>query len=296
MRGPWALSRISLRTGSRRHGPRFDVGGITLAAGYLWIYGVPRISSPVAWQVDPATLARVRSITLPPLPPRFPGLSPLVTAGPAGSVWIGSDRTLLRVNARTGDHLASATLPAGLLVSDISADLAGGDLYVSAAHQVHGGMTGAVMLEFDARSGRRLAMRSGGLISYSVAGAWLTAVPGGVWASFRTGMLGLTVHLSDKGLRMIAPPAPGIASRPANGIFHWPMYETTVYGGGALWLGNQLGIIACLDPRTGRVRASERISQSQLVFKLAVDQTRGTIIAIDSRGLTRITPPAQCWG
>jgi hypothetical protein len=211
-------------------------------------------------------------------------------------VWIGSDRTLLRIDARTGEHLAAATLPTGLLVSDIAADPAGGDLFVSAARLVGGGMGGLVMLEYDARSGHRLAVRSAGLLRDSAAGAWLTAVPGGVWASYRTGMLGLTVHLSQHGLRMIAPPGPGIASHPANGVFHWPMYETAVYGGGVLWLANQVGIVACLDPRTGRVIAAERVSQSQLISEFAVDQARRAIIAIDNRGLARITPPGQCWG
>src|SRR5262249_37346801 len=93
VRGPWVLRRIDLRTGSRRRGPTVGVGGLAMAAGYLWIYGVPRASAqPVAWQVDPVTLARVRSIAFPRLPPRFAGASPVITAGPAGSVWIGYDR------------------------------------------------------------------------------------------------------------------------------------------------------------------------------------------------------------
>jgi len=294
--GPWMLRRIDLRTGSQRGGPSFTVGGIAMAAGYLWIYGLPRASSsPVIWQIDPATLARVRLITLARLPPEFPGPWPAITAGPAGSVWIGSDRSLLRVDAGTGEQLAAATLPSGLVVSHISADPAAGDLYVSAARLAGGGMEGLVMLEYDANSGHRLVVRSGGLMSDSVAGAELTAVPGGVWASFRTGLLGLTVHLSHDGLRMIRPPGPGVVSRPANGIFHWPMYETTVYAGGALWLANQVGIVACLDPRTGRVVASERVPQSQLILELAVDQARRTIIVGDGRGLAVITPPARCW-
>jgi len=119
--------------------------------------------------------------------------------------------------------------------------------------------------------------------------------PNGVNLMANTGLLGLTVHLSHDGLRMIRPPGPGVVSRPANGIFHWPMYETTVYAGGALWLANQVGIVACLDPRTGRVVASERVPQSQLILELAVDQSRRTIIVGDGRGLAVITPPGRCW-
>jgi len=132
------------------------------------------------------------------------------------------NRMLIRVDPVTGANLAAATLPSGLLVSDLAVDPMGRDLYVSAAHLVRGGMEGTVMLSYDARSGRGLVTRTGGLIRYSVAGAQLTAVPGGVWASFRTGMLGLTIHLRQKDLGMIAAPGSGIASRPATGVFHWP--------------------------------------------------------------------------
>jgi hypothetical protein len=79
---------------------------------------------------------------------------------------------------------------------------AGTTLYVSA----YGGRAGGVILEYDARTGRRLAAASGVPIRYALAGAELTAVPGGVWASFRTGMEGLTIHLGAPGLRMTTPP------------------------------------------------------------------------------------------
>jgi hypothetical protein len=216
-------------------------------------------------------------------------------------VWIGSDRTVLQVATATGSILRRVTLPPGLAVSGIAVDPAATTLYVSAAHVARdGGDWALAMLEYGARSGRRVATASGGLLRYSVAGAELTAVPGGVWASFRTGMLGLTLHLSRADLQMITPPGPRIA-RSRAGIFHWPMYEATAYGGGALWVVNQLGIVACLDPRTGKVRASERAGQSprsanQLIYQLlAVDPATHTIYARDLIGLIQITPPRRCW-
>jgi hypothetical protein len=109
-------------------------------------------------------------------------------------------------------------------------------------------------------------------------------------------MLGLTIHLGAKGLRMIAPPGPGIALAPATGVFHWPMDETTAYGGGALWVANQVGIVACLDPRTGKIRASEHLPQSQLIYQLdAIDPTARTIFAHHYGDLLQITPPRRCW-
>jgi hypothetical protein len=295
IRGPYVLECTQLRTGSVHEGPGFPVGSLTIASGYLWVYGAsePR-ARPVVYQVNPASLARVRAIALPAVPDGF--IETAFATGPGGSVWIGSYRTLLRVGVSAGIASTRVTLPPGLTVSDISVDPARTILYVSAAHIVDGGFGGLVMLEYDARSGRLLAAASSGLLSYSVAGAALTAVPGGVWVSFRTGMLGLTIHLRQADLKMIAPPGPGIALTSPNGVFHWPMYEATAYGGGALWVANQVGIVACLDPRTGQVRASERVSQARLPYQLqAIDPARHAIYALSANGLLQIIPPPRCW-
>ena len=290
IRGPWELCRISLATGAVRRGPTFPVGGLAMASGRLWLYGPAGPGAPpVVTEVNPVTMQRVRQIPLPSAPVA-------ITAGSAGSVWIVSDRTLLRVSVPTGAAVVRVTLPAGLAGDDVSADPRRATVYVSAAHVVRGGMSGLVLLEYDARSGRKLAAADGGLISDSVMGAALTAVPGGVWASFRTGMLGLTVHRGARALRMIAPPGPGIALAPATGVFHWPMYETTAYGGGALWVANQVGIVACLDPRSGRIRASEHLPESRLVYSIdAIDPMRRVIYALRDGGLQQITPPRGCW-
>lgn len=299
MRGPYVLACTDLRTGAVRKGPTFPVGSLTAASGYLWVYGTPRPGSqPLIYQVNPATLARIRLLPLPPGHANFGGVA--FAAAPGDSMWIGYDRTLLRLAVSTGTVLTRVTLPLSLTVTDISMDPARMTLYVSAAHVVRGGMEGLVMLEYVARSGHRLAESSGGLLRYSVAGAGLTAVPGGVWVSFRTGMLGLTIHLRRNGLRMITPPGPGIALRPATGVFHWAMSVAAAYGGGALWLAT-LRVVACLDPRTGKVRASERAGQSpappsQLVSQLqAIDPVTHTIYGPNGTGLVQVIPPRRCW-
>jgi hypothetical protein len=296
VRGPYALECTDLRSGVVRKGPVLPVGHLAVASGYLWVYGAagggpqPRVS-----QVDPRTLELIRRVHLPAVPARtYPAVA--VTAGPGGSVWIGSFRALLRVDAAIGAALVRVRLPAGLAVSDISVDPGRGHLYVSVAHLVNGGIEGNEVFEYDARSGRRLAVAASGLITDSVAGAALTVVPGGVWASFRTGMLGLTIHLRQHDLAAIAPPGPGIALTPATGAFHWPMYATTVYGGGALWLANQTGIVACLNPRTGKVRAREKVLQGRLIYQLlAADPVSRQVFAVGARGLVRISPPRRCW-
>jgi hypothetical protein len=290
VRGPWALCRISLATGAVRQGPTLPVAGLAMASGHLWAYGVPGTRTPpVITEINPLTLRPVRRISV-------PSGSTAVAAGPAGSVWIGSNRMLLRVSASSGATLKRVRLPSGLAADDVSASPGRDTLYVSAAHAVRGGMSGLVMLEYDARTGHKLAAANGRLINESVMGATLTAVPGGTWASFRTGMLGLTIHLGANGLRAIAPPGPGIGLTPATGVFHWPMYETTAYGGGALWVANQIGIVACLDARTGKLRASERVPQSRLIYSIdAIDPSARVIYALDDGGLLRITPPRECW-
>jgi hypothetical protein len=298
VRGPWVLCQISLRTGAVRLGPTFRVGGLAMASGYLWVYRAAGPGAqPAVSQVSPVTLARIRPIPLPRVPANFGGPPVAVTPGPAGSVWIGYYRMLLRVDAATGHALARVTLPAGLAVDKVSVNPAGTTLYASVTHvDKHGGMTGLVVLEYDDRSGRRLAEASGGVIRYSAAGADLTAVPGGVWASFRTGMMGLTIHLGAQGLRMISPPEPGIALTSPSGVFHWPMYEATSYRGGALWVANEVGIVACLNPRTGTVRASEHLGQSQLIYHInAIDPVARTIFALHYGDLLQITPPRRCW-
>ncbi len=293
VRGPWVLCRISLTNGAVRPGPTFPVGGLTMASGRLWVYGAPGPRSrPVVSEVDRVTLERIRLVRLPTVPASFGGLPVAVTAGPAGSVWIGSYRTLLRVNASTGTILTRVTLPRGMEGGDVSVDPSGTALYISAADVEGGG----VVLEYNARTGHKLGAAFGGLIRYSLGGATLTAVPGGVWASFRTGMMGLTIHLGAKGLRMIAPPGPGIARTEPTGVFHWPMDETTAYSGGALWVANQVGIVACLNPRTGAVRASEHLSQSRLIYHIdAIDPATRTIFALHYGDLLQITPPRRCW-
>jgi hypothetical protein len=293
VRGPWVLCRISLATGAVRLGPTFPAGGLTMASGYLWAYSAPGArAQPVVTEVDPVTLQRVRAIRLPSVPATFGGVPVAVTAGPAGSVWIGSDRTLLRVSVSTGTPLTTVTLPPGLVSGDAAVNPAGATLYVSATSSTAGG----VILEYNARTGRKLAAASDGVIRYAVAGADLTAVPGGVWASFRTGMMGLTIHLGANGLPMITPPGPRIVRTPPTSVFHWPMYETTSYGGGALWVANELAILACLDPRTGAIRASEHLPLSQFISRFAaINPVARTIFALHYGDLLQITPPRRCW-
>jgi outer membrane protein assembly factor BamB len=296
--GPWVLTAISVRTGAARRGGTFRTSELTLAGGYLWLYDSAS-DRPRVDEVAPGTLTVVRAIPLPSGPSPF-GAGPKVAAAPDGSAWVGTRHELLRVSVRTGTVLATATLPAGLAVVTMATDPDGGYLYVAAAREVGGGaVEGAIILEFSERTGALLATADGDPIRYSIAGATLTAVPGGVWASFRTGSLGASVLLSGRGLAVITAPHLPAARLSA---YYWAMSSTSVYGGGTLWVTATIGsLVACLDPATGKVIARETVHspRAQLNDLLAVDPATGELYgtAVDGSfgALVSVKPPAACW-
>ena len=298
-RGPYLLSRTELASGSVRSGPAFAGGGIAIASGSLWVFGAASQpgskSSPlVVREVSPQTMAVVRSVAL---PPPGPVSYVSVAGGPGDSVWIGDSRAAWRVSAATGAVLAKVTLAARFAIRDVAVDPAGRHLYVSAFNARPQGGPGAVF-EFDARSGLRLARAAHGPVTFALSGAALTATPPGVWASYRTGMLGATILLRRRGLVTILPPGYGQPPTSRLGdVYDWPMDATTVYGGGALWLANEAGVMACASPRTGGVRARRRTRQGSLLGDdlLAADQPAHLVYDLGTTGLIAITPPAACW-
>jgi ligand-binding sensor domain-containing protein len=298
MHGPYLLRRRDLRTGAVRNGPRFSfangVGNLVFASGYLWVNGA-RVSRRTLIQIDPRTLRVVRTINLANAHAPYPWLA--VTSGPGRSVWVGTSDGLRRIDVASGKVLTAVPAPPGFAVAALAVDPAGTHLYVSTAHVVKGGLEGGAVFEYDARSGHQLAQATSGPITYSVAGASLTAVPGGVWASFRTGLLGLTIHLRRSDLALVSPPGEKIAQSPANGLFHWPMSASTIYGGGSLWIANESGVIACLDPRTAKVRAGEKIPPSEVPSFVGIDSSAKQLFVVGptGHGVVRITPPRRCW-
>jgi hypothetical protein len=297
--GPFVVERNGLKDGSVRRGPAVPAAGLlSLAAGYLWVSESAPSGRRELVQLDPRTLAMVRTLRLPAAAPAGVPLAGMVP-GPAGSVWAAASPALLRISPATGAVLGRVGLPAGLAVTGVAADPAGRYLYVSAARVIPGGgISGAEVLEYSARSGGLLARTARAPVSFSVAGADLTGAPGGVWASIRTGLLGLTFLLHSPGLA--AAPLPGVGSSaapPAGGIFRHAMGAVTVYGGGALWLASGSGVVACLSPQTGQVRARTQLpamgASDQL---LAADPAAHVVYAVGQAGVVAITPPAACWG
>jgi len=311
---PSVLQAIDLRTGRVRRGESYrQAYGLALASGVLWVSGYSGAGGhPVLAEASPGTLAAIRSVPL-------PGPSTLawvVAAGPPGSVWAGAGRTLLRVSASTGAVLARAVLPAGLYLTALAAGPGGENVYAAAARLTK--PYGAVVLEYSAGTGRLLAASGGATLKWSAGGAWLTAVPGGVWVSFRTGMLGQSGLLSARSLSVVGgfpgasgPPPANPADSPVTGIgtvYDWAMGSTSAYGGGALWVTTTGGLLACVNPVTGQVRAQETLTSGQAlgVYAIAADRAARQVIAVisttsNSTGLMTVTlltvtPPRDCWG
>ena len=290
----YVLQAIDLRTGRARRGASYRLSGLALAAGYLWVYGQLAAGRPsVLDEVSPRTLATIRSLSVPGNDPAAPA------AGAAGSVWAGAGRTLLRISVSTGAVLARAVLPSGLELSGLAVSPDAATLYATAAQLTAGG---AVVLEYTARTGRRLARAAGGALKWSAGGAWLTALPGGVWVWFRTGMLGESGLLGARSLKVVAGLSTTLdaGESPATGIgtvYDWAMGSSAAYGGGALWVTTDGGLVACVDPATGRVRAQEQVRSQPIL--VAPDPATRQIVVVMSQGATgvvAITPPQGCWG
>jgi hypothetical protein len=298
--GPYSLQAIDLRTGRVRRGGSYPVSGLALASGHLWVYGSSgRGGHVVLDEADPETLATVRSVSV-------PGASDVagVTVGPAGSVWLGAGRTLLRVSDSSGAVLGRTVLPNGLDLTDLETGPGGQNLYASAARLLLPG--GAVVLEYSAATGRLLAHDGRAPLTWSVGGAWLTAVPGGVWVSFRTGMLGESGLLSARSLSVINgfPTVVSAADSQVTGsgtVYSWASGSPSAYGGGALWVVTAGGLVACINPVTGAVRAQETVTSrtALLVFGLAADPEVRELAAVISTagytGVVTISAPRACW-
>jgi hypothetical protein len=284
----YRLERFALDGGHLRRGPLFPTSQITLANGFAWVYGPVFIGPNSAHvklllsQVNEQTLAVVRSWALVGLK-RAVGLDDVAVApGPGHSVWVGYLRTLHQVDTTTGLAIRRLKVPAGFSIGSLATDPAVRHLYVGTTPTQSGG----AVFEYLARSGRQLAPGRGRLLRDSVGGVDLTAVPGGTFGTFRTGMLGQVVKLSQQGLR----------NQPLhNRIFGFTMFASTVYGDGALFLTQLGGRTACISPG-GTVRHTTTLAAIKDGNSLlAVDASAHRVYALGPHGLLAITPPASCW-
>jgi hypothetical protein len=275
-----------------------------LAAGSIWIYGsqtlLGRPLGAVLCEVSPTTLQLIRQVRV-PNPVGRRGVPSSLIQGPGHSIWASFGRTLLQVDAQTGTILRRVSIPSGAIQS-MSSDPSGRYLYVSVSYpKVDGEMIDQQVDEFSAQTGQELlATGAKSPVTGSVAGGNLVALPDGVADSFRTGMAGVTFLLRQSDLSLITPPGVdplyGGFTNPPNDIFEWMMDASTLYEGHALWIANENGVLACLDPGSGAVRDSEQGTPAWPGQLLAVDLAGRRILLDLNNLLVAVTPPTSCWG
>jgi hypothetical protein len=293
-------------------GPTIGLGGgfsenLSLANGSLWVGGSigrgTQPPGPELCQLNPVTLHLERQVSLPaPKQGNGAGLATLVSPGPHDTVWVGYGSTLVHLDVRTGSIVSTETVATGSVAS-LATDPARHLLYVSLSYPtIDGKMVDAAVEERMAMNGNLLFTTSASSpVTGSVAGGLLTALPGGVATSFRTGMMGATELLDATGLTAITPPGLGSANRgddePPGDVFTWPMGDSTLEGAGSLWIQNQWGVLACVNPATGAVFASEQPSQPNATFMtlLGVQPASHHLLASFGDDVISITPPASCW-
>jgi hypothetical protein len=310
--GPDLLQAFSLSSGHVREGPTIGFGSgysetLSLADGSLWVGGSigkgDEPPGPELCQVDPATLHLVRQVSLPaPKPSNSVGLPLLVSPGPTHTLWIGYGSELVHVDARSGAIVSTDTIASGFIVS-LATDPANHLLYVSVSYStIDGKMVPAAVEERLAMNGQLLFTTSAtSPVTGAVAGGTLTALPDGVATSFRTGMMGLTELLAASGLTAITPPGLGTSYRdidkPPGDVFSWPMGASTLYTAGSLWIENQWGVLACVNPATGAIFSSEQPHQLNAIYMvlLGTRQASHQLLAAFGNEVISITAPRVCW-
>jgi hypothetical protein len=281
------LRRSVLSTGRVKLGPTFPVSSVGLGGGYAWVYGAQGLAHGAVrfklYQVNPSTLAVIRSRTVASArnTSGFMGLSPDGNR----DIAVGFMRSVLIINARSGVTAGRIAIRRGLVVSDVS--VRGQYLYVAA----NGPDGGSAVFEYNARTLRRLASNSRRPLLFSVGGARLTAAPGGVWVSFRTGMLGLTVLLRQRGLGFVTLPGSGTPGD----LFAWAMSATTVFAGASVFLAKEGGQVGCMNPGTGHIRARGSVAGLASTGELIGATTTGRVLyGVSLRGVIAISPPKAC--
>jgi hypothetical protein len=281
------LRRTVLSSGRVKLGPAFPVSSIGLGGGYVWVYGAQGLAGNTLrfrlYQVNRSTLAVIRSRTLASArnAAGFMGLAPDGT----GDIAVGYLHSVRIINARSGAIVGTITIRRGLFVSDVSAR--GRFLYVAA----NGPDGGSVVFEYNASTLRLLASNSRRPLLFSVGGAVLTSAPGGVWVSFRTGMLGQTVLLRQHGLGFV--PLPGSGTR--GDLFGWVMSATTEFAGASVFLAKEGGEVGCMNPGTGHIRARgsvRALSETGQLIGAAMDGR--VLYGVSPHGVIAISPPAAC--
>jgi hypothetical protein len=249
------LSRIDVATGHIALGPKVpSYSQLFTLGGSLEV--LSRASANAQWIIRPVIGhgTSLGGATVLPIPTSASGVVS-VSDGPAvgHGVWLSYGNSVFLVNASTGTLMRRENL--GANVASISMDPTGRLLYAALdelmAHPT--ARVATVIDELDARTGRVLAHVG---IEFTLGGANLEAVRGGVWVSYRGGMMGTAQLLRASGLAMVQPPS-GSARRdetiPTMGA-EITMGIWTAQVGSMFWLQASFGT-SCVAPSSGAFRA-----------------------------------------
>lgn len=302
------LARIDLVSGAVRQGRRLPAASELFVAGgavdTLVPAGETARGAPVwpwaLWRLRPpgTVLERVGVLHL------ASGQVPVVPTGGlvAGTTdtWVGAGTSVVEIDSATGavrrrlrlaDQVTSVAVSPGGRHLYVAVDRTGSDPLADPA---------AVVSERDASTGRLIATRG---YRFSVDGADLVAVGGGLWVSYRTGMAGNAELYAAAGLRPLATATGRLAPvwrilSQGGEVIQGP--SVTVSGDHA-WLTSPVGL-ACVDPDTGRFRGGARYPLRDGTppgwQPLAQDHARlyltRPVPANGSTDILRVRPPSGC--
>ena len=259
---PWGrLTRLDLATGRMTPGPKVPSGSELFTLGnslrVLSPAGVSTKDQPTGpWSIRQVVGQGTSLGTAIVLPSSIvpAGPEPVSDGPPVGrdALWIvGGERSVSLVSATTGAIMRTVGL--GGSVSSTSMDPTGHFLYVTLDKLMDNPAPAdaTVIDELDATTGRLVAHAG---IRFTLGWANLDAVRGGVWVSYRGGMIGAVVLLPAAGLTN----ASGTKGQrdevvPTMGI-PITMGVSSVQVGSVVWLSAALGT-SCVSPSSGAFRA-----------------------------------------
>lgn len=275
-RVPQQLIRIANGSNAVTKGPFvLATSGLAILGKYPWVVALDNAGGETLDQLNPTTLAIRGSVSLPGA--SYSGSSSLASA-PGASLWVGSGNQLYRVTVTTGVVTEHITVTGQ--ITDLAVSPAGSLLY--SADEVSGSL---VVTERNTVSGALMATSAD---FYSVNGGRLAPTVGGVWASFRSGMVGGAVLLGAGSLGQLVPK--GGAVPPVGRSLMAVMGVTASVSAGDLWLSTYQ-TLACADPATGQVRAEEPVTDGIAGKVVAAP---GTVYVPTDTGIEVLQPPLAC--
>jgi hypothetical protein len=215
---------------------------------------------------------------------------PVAPVSPSvGAVWAGAKGSVVMVSTSTDKVLRTIALPEPN--GQFSVSLFGSTLY---AISIAIGTNPIEVYEVSLTSGKVTASES-----IAGVGGYVTALPGGVWLSYRTGMLGTAELFSSLHLRVVSgKPSVSTSEVPVPGSSQSMGIEVTVTGSTA-WLVD-ISAVACVNATTGRVLADAALSKGTGYFEVIGAIGHHLYAAVAGNGWTgtrivEVKTPAACW-